>query len=72
MALAIAIDDITAVTASESPVATIMQTQLGPVKGQTLLGVIMFAFFGAGLVTLTSCSRVVFAMSATPGSPAVG
>ena len=47
-----------------------MRDQLGPVMERTLLVVIMFAFFGAGLVTLTSCSRIVFAMSRDSRFPA--
>ena len=68
--LTIAIDDITAVSASGSPVAMIMHDQLGPVMERTLLVVVSFAFFGAGLVTLTSCSRIVYAMSRDARFPA--
>lgn len=70
IALTIAIDDIPAISASGSPVATIMENQLGPVMERLLLVVITFAFFGAGLVTLTSCSRIVFAMSRDSRFPA--
>ena len=50
-------------TASSSPVAAIMPGQLGPVMERTLLVAIAFALFGAGMVILTTCSRIVFAMS---------
>jgi amino acid transporter len=63
IALTVAIDDIPRVTAAGSPVAEIMRDQLGPVMERTLLVAIAFAFFGAGMVTLTTCSRIVFAMS---------
>jgi amino acid transporter len=63
IALTVAIDDIPHVTASGSPVAQIMRDQFGPVMERGLLAVIAFAFFGAGMVTLTTCARIVFAMS---------
>jgi amino acid transporter len=63
IALTVAIDDITKVSASESPVATIMRDQLGAPMERILLVVIAIAFFGGGLVTMTSCARTVFAMS---------
>lgn len=59
--LTMAIDDITKATASGSPVATIMRDQLGAPTERILLVVI--AFFGGGLVSMTSCARIVFAMS---------
>ena len=37
---------------------------------RTLLVVITFAFFGAGLVTLTTCSRIVYAMARDSRFPA--
>jgi amino acid transporter len=63
IALTIAIDDIPRVTAAGSPVAVIMRDQFGPGMERTLLVAIAFAFFGAGMVTLTTCARIVFAMS---------
>jgi amino acid transporter len=63
IALTIAIDDIPRVTAAGSPVAVIMRDQFGPGTERTLLVAIAFAFFGAGMVTLTTCARIVFAMS---------
>lgn len=61
--LTVAIDDITKVSASESPVATIMRDQFGAPMERILLVVIAIAFFGGGLVSMTSCARMVFAMS---------
>src|SRR6185312_14043407 len=61
--LTIAINDISKATATNSPVALILRDQLGPVVERTLLVGIVFAFFGAGLVTLATCARMVFAMS---------
>ena len=70
IALTIAIKDIPRVSASDSPVAAIMRDQLGPVMERSLLVAIAFAFFGAGLVTLATCSRMVFAMSRDARFPA--
>ena len=47
-----------------------MRDQLGPVMERTLLVAITFAFFGAGMVTLATCSRIVFAMSRDARFPA--
>src|SRR5262245_2471672 len=63
IALTIAIKDIPRASATNSPVALIMSDQLGPVVERSLLVAIVFAFFGAGLVTLVTCARMVFAMS---------
>ena len=70
IALTIAIDDIPRVSATDSPVALIMHDQLGPVVERSLLVAIAFAFFGAGLVTVATCSRIVFAMSRDARFPA--
>jgi amino acid transporter len=70
IALTIAIRDIPRVSASQTPVAAILRDQLGPVMERSLLIVIAFAFFGAGLVTLATCSRMVFAMSRDARFPA--
>ena len=61
--LTIAIRDIPEVSRSESPVSMIMRDQLGVVTERILLVAIVFAFFAAGLVVMTTCSRIVFAMS---------
>ena len=70
IALTVAIDDIAAVTAAESPVAMIMGDQLGTFAERIFLVAIAIAFFGGGMVTLTSCSRMVFAMSRDNRFPA--
>jgi amino acid transporter len=70
IALTVAIDDITAVSRSESPVAAIMHDQLGPVVEKILLVAISFAFFAAGLVTLATGARLVFAMARDGRFPA--
>ena len=70
IALTVAIKDIPRVSATDSPVAMILRDQLGPVMERTLLVAIVFAFFGAGLVTLTTCSRMVFAMARDSRFPA--
>lgn len=70
IALTIAIDDIPKVSATDSPVALVLRDQLGPVMERLLLVAIVFAFFGAGLVTLATCSRMVFAMSRDARFPA--
>ncbi|MEU9504509.1 amino acid permease [Streptomyces sp. NPDC048196] len=68
--LTVAIEDIPRITASESPVAAIMREQLGPAMERTLLIAITVAFFGAGMVVMTACSRIVFAMSRDARFPA--
>ena len=70
IALTIAIDDIPQVSATDSPVALVLRDQLGPVMERSLLVAIVFAFFGAGLVTLATCARMVFAMSRDGRFPA--
>ncbi|GAB7067920.1 amino acid permease [Mycobacterium hodleri] len=70
IALTVAITDIPAVTAAESPVATIMGDQLGTVTERVFLVAIAIAFFGGGMVTLTSCSRMIFAMARDDRFPA--
>ena len=72
IALTVAIDDISRVSASQSPVVLIMRDQLGPMMERTLLVAIAFAFFGAGMVTLATCSRIVFAMARDARFPAPG
>ncbi|WP_307828661.1 amino acid permease [Antrihabitans sp. YC2-6] len=70
IALTIAINNMAQISASDTPVAAILRDQLGPVMERTLLVAIAFAFFGAGLVTLATCSRIVFAMSRDDRFPA--
>jgi amino acid transporter len=61
--LTLAIKDVAAVTDSESPVASIIREQLGPVMERILLAAIVFAMFGAGMVIMAAGSRQVFAMA---------
>ena len=70
VALTIAIDDIPEITSAPSPVAAIMHDQLGPVTERVFLVAIALAFFGGGMVTLTTCSRMIFAMSRDQRFPA--
>ena len=63
IALTAAIKDIPAVSASGSPVAAIIRSQLGPVAERILLACLAFAMFGAGMVVMAACSRQVFAMA---------
>jgi amino acid transporter len=68
--LTLAIKDIARVSASASPVASIIRDQLGPVMERILLTGIVFAMFGAGMVILASCSRMAFAMARDSRFPA--
>lgn len=68
--LAILIGMTPKTSASSSPVAAILRDQLGPVTERTLLVAIVFAFFGAGMVTVATCSRIVYAMSRDSRFPA--
>jgi len=70
IALTVAIDDVSRISESASPVAAIMRNQLGPVVERILLIAITFAFFGAGMVTMAACSRIVFAMARDSRFPA--
>jgi len=70
IALTIAIGNVSEVSAAGSPVAMIMHDQLGPVTERIFLAAIAVAFFGGGMVTLTSCSRMIFAMSRDDRFPA--
>jgi amino acid transporter len=72
IALTVAIDDIPRVSASDSPVVVIMHDQLGPIMERALLIAIVFAFFGAGMVSLATGSRIVYAMARDSRFPAHG
>lgn len=63
IALTVAIDDIAKVTAAASPVAAVLRDQLGEPTERVLLVAIAIAFFGGGMVTMTTCARIIFAMS---------
>ncbi len=68
--LTIAVKDVPAASASESPVAEIMRQQFGPAFERPFLAVIAIAFFGAALVALASTSRYIFAMARDGRFPA--
>jgi amino acid transporter len=70
IALTIAIKDIPGVSASGSPVAAIIRSQLGSVTERILLAGLTFAMFGAGMVVMAACSRQVFAMARDERFPA--
>jgi amino acid transporter len=72
IALTVAIKDIPSVSASGSPVAAIIRSQLGPVTERILLAGLAFAMFGAGMVVMAACSRQVFAMARDKRFPAHG
>ncbi|MGZ9934236.1 APC family permease [Streptomyces sp. NC-S4] len=63
IALTVSIEDVARISADGSPVAAIMRENLGPAAEKVLLVAISFAFFGAGIVVMVSCSRLVYAMS---------
>ncbi|MFJ8015075.1 APC family permease [Streptomyces sp. NPDC096339] len=63
IALTVAIEDVARISADGSPVAAIMRERLGPVAEKVLLVAVSFAFFGAGIVTMVSWSRLIYAMS---------
>lgn len=68
--LTVAIEDIPRISADGSPVAAIMRERLGPVAERSLLVAISIAFFGAGIVVMVACSRLVYAMSRDSRFPA--
>jgi amino acid transporter len=70
VALTVAIDNVPKVSAAGSPVAMIMGDQLGTITERIFLVAIAVAFFGGGMVTLTTCSRMIFAMSRDDRFPA--
>lgn len=72
LVLTAAIEDVTAVSASGSPVAAIIRSQLGSVAERILLAGLAFAMFGAGMVVMAACSRQVFAMARDKRFPAHG
>jgi amino acid transporter len=63
IALTVAIGNVSKVSAADSPVAMIMHDQLGVVAERIFLAAIAIAFFGGGMVTLTTCARMIYAMS---------
>lgn len=70
VALTVAIKDVAAVTASGSPVAAIIRSQLGSAMERVFLVAIAIAMFGAGMVVMAACSRQVYAMARDGRFPA--
>ncbi|MEV4611503.1 APC family permease [Kitasatospora sp. NPDC049258] len=70
ISLTVAIEDVPRISADGSPVAAIMRDHLGAATERALLVAITFAFFGAGIVVLVACSRLVFAMARDSRFPA--
>ncbi|CAN5857402.1 hypothetical protein BH18ACT2_BH18ACT2_21440 [soil metagenome] len=70
IALTVTIPDIPSISQSASPVADIMRLQLGSVAEKGLLVVITFAFFAAGMVTMATGARLVYAMARDSRFPA--
>ena len=70
IALTVAIENVPKVSAAGSPVAMIMHDQLGTITERIFLTAIAIAFFGGGLVTLTTCARMIFGMSRDNRFPA--
>ncbi|MGV9267580.1 APC family permease [Kitasatospora sp. NPDC003701] len=68
--LTVAIEDIPRISADGSPVAAIMRERLGSTAEKSLLVAITIAFFGAGIVVMVACSRLVYAMSRDSRFPA--
>jgi amino acid transporter len=68
--LTIAVKDVAAASASDSPVAEIMRQQFGPTWERPFLAVIAVAFYGAALVAMASTSRYIFAMARDGRFPA--
>ncbi|RPK41777.1 Putrescine importer PuuP [Streptomyces sp. ADI91-18] len=68
--LTLAIEDVPRISHEASPVAAIMRDRFGAVAERTLLVAITFAFLGAGIVVMTACSRLVYAMSRDSRFPA--
>lgn len=63
IAIAAASWDIPALTASGTPVASVVEHVLGPVVGKVFLVVVAFSIFACGLVVVITASRVIWAMS---------
>jgi amino acid transporter len=70
IALTVAIPNIKAASNTESAVALITRDQLGPEVQKVVLVAIMFSFFAAGVVTMATGARLVYAMSRDARFPA--
>ncbi len=63
IAITAASGDLTALAASGTPVADIVEATLGPVIGKLFLIVVAFSIFACGLVIFITASRLTWAMS---------
>jgi amino acid transporter len=70
IALTVAITDIKGTSQSGSPVAAILRGQFGPAVEKILLIAITFSFFAAGMVTMATGARLVYAMARDARFPA--
>ncbi len=70
IALTVSITDVKKTTLSDSAVAAIMRDQLGPLVEKILLVAVTFSFFAAGMVTMATAARLVYAMSRDGRFPA--
>jgi amino acid transporter len=68
--LTVSIEDITATSESPSPVASIIRNQLGSGVETTLLVASTFSFVAAGMVTMATGARLVYAMARDSRFPA--
>lgn len=63
IAITALLGDVTAMTASPTPIADVITRVLGPVVGSLLLLLVIISIFACGLVILLSGTRLVWAMS---------
>jgi amino acid transporter len=72
IALTVSVTNIKKITLSDSAVAAIMRDQLGSAVEKILLVAVTFSFFAAGMVTMATGARLVYAMARDgrfPGHP---
>jgi amino acid transporter len=70
IALTLSIGDVEKVTLSDSAVAAIMREQLGSAVEKLLLVGVSLSFFAAGMVTMATAARLVYAMARDGRFPA--
>jgi amino acid transporter len=70
IALTVSVTNIKKVTLSDSAVAAIMRDQLGSAVEKILLVAVTFSFFAAGMVTMATGARLVYAMARDGRFPA--
>jgi amino acid transporter len=70
IALTVSITNIKKITLSDSAVAAIMRDQLGSAVEKILLVAVTFSFFAAGMVTMATGARLVYAMARDGRFPA--